>query len=69
MSFATRRDALIGVIETLHAEIAALKVNDVAALESATADKLAAINAGVRLAAIKHRINGSGDSEKGFFGE
>ena len=32
----TRRDALIGVIEALHAEIAALKANDVAALERAT---------------------------------
>ncbi|UVO51231.1 flagellar protein FlgN [Sphingomonas sp. SUN019] len=36
----TRRDALIQVIETLHAEIAALKSNDVAALERATAAKL-----------------------------
>ncbi|MEG3144882.1 flagellar protein FlgN [Sphingomonas sp. RT2P30] len=41
----TRRDALIRVIEALHAEIAALKANDVAALESATQDKLAAIDA------------------------
>ncbi|WP_294237139.1 flagellar protein FlgN [uncultured Sphingomonas sp.] len=39
----TRRDALIRVIEALHREIAALKVNDVAALERATSDKLAAI--------------------------
>jgi glycine cleavage system pyridoxal-binding protein P len=39
----TRRDALITVIDALHAEIAALKVNDVAALERATADKLAGI--------------------------
>ena len=39
----TRRDALIGVIDALHAEIAALKANDVAALERATADKLAGI--------------------------
>lgn len=39
----TRRDALIAVIETLHAEIAALKANDVAALESATRAKLAGI--------------------------
>ncbi len=45
MSSATRRDALIAVIEALHAEIAALKVNDVAALERATADKLAGIEA------------------------
>lgn len=36
----TRRDALIAVIESLHAEIAALKSNDVGALERATADKL-----------------------------
>ncbi|MFT3976248.1 MAG: flagellar protein FlgN [Sphingomonas bacterium] len=39
----TRRDALIRVIETLHAEIAALKANDIAGLERATAEKLAAI--------------------------
>ena len=32
----TRRDALIRVIDALHAEIAALKTNDVAALERAT---------------------------------
>jgi hypothetical protein len=38
-----RRDALIRVIDALHAEIAALKVNDVAGLERATQDKLAAI--------------------------
>lgn len=36
----TRRDALIGVIESLHREIAALKSNDIAALERATQDKL-----------------------------
>ncbi|MES1974487.1 MAG: flagellar protein FlgN [Pseudomonadota bacterium] len=41
----TRRDALIGVIESLHAEIAALKSNDVDALERATQAKLAGINA------------------------
>jgi len=40
----TRRDALVGVIETLHAEIAALKANDIAALERATAAKLTAID-------------------------
>jgi len=39
----TRRDALIGVIEALHREIAALKANDVAALEAATQDKLKGI--------------------------
>jgi hypothetical protein len=39
----TRRDALVQVIDTLHAEIAALKSNDVARLERATADKLSAI--------------------------
>jgi hypothetical protein len=39
----TRRDALVRVIETLHAEIAALKANDVAGLERATATKLDAI--------------------------
>ena len=39
----TRRDALIRAIEALHAEIAALKENDVAALERATAAKLQAI--------------------------
>lgn len=36
----TRRDALVRVIESLHAEIAALKTNDVAALERATQEKL-----------------------------
>ena len=36
----TRRDALVGTIDALHAEIAALKANDVAGLERATADKL-----------------------------
>ena len=41
----SRRDALIGVIEALHAEIAALKANDAAALERATADKLMQIEA------------------------
>jgi len=39
----TRRDALIRVIDSLHAEITALKINDVAGLERATQDKLAAI--------------------------
>ncbi|MBD8619403.1 flagellar protein FlgN [Sphingomonas sp. CFBP 13728] len=38
-----RRKALICVIDALHAEIAALKSNDVASLERATADKLAGI--------------------------
>ena len=41
----SRRDALIRVIDALHAEIAALKANDVAALEAATETKLAAIEA------------------------
>lgn len=41
----SRRDALIGVIEALHAEIAALKTNDIAALESATGAKLRWIDA------------------------
>lgn len=40
----TRRDALIAVIESLHAEIAALKANDVPALEAATGAKLAALD-------------------------
>ena len=39
----TRRDALIDVIEALHAEIAALKTGDIAALEAATAAKLTGI--------------------------
>jgi hypothetical protein len=38
-----RREALIRVIDALHAEISALKSNDVASLERATADKLAGI--------------------------
>lgn len=41
----TRRDALVRVIEALHAEIAALKANDARALERATADKLSGIDA------------------------
>lgn len=41
----TRRDALIRVIDTLHAEIAALKENDIGGLERATAEKLNAIEA------------------------
>lgn len=40
-----RRDALVRVIDSLHGEIAALKANDVAALERATAAKLASIEA------------------------
>jgi hypothetical protein len=38
------RDALLRVIDALHDEIAALKVNDVAALERATNAKLAGID-------------------------
>ena len=38
-----RREALIRVIDALHAEIAALKANDREALERATQDKLAGI--------------------------
>jgi hypothetical protein len=65
----TRRDALINVIESLHAEIAALKTNDVAALEAATRAKLSGIDtvalydgeapsAEVKeLAAEAHRLN------------
>jgi hypothetical protein len=41
----TRRDALVSVIDALHAEISALKANDVAALEAATQAKLAGIDA------------------------
>jgi len=47
----TRRDGLISVIDALHAEIAAMKSNDVAALDRATQRKLVAIEA---LAAIDH---------------
>ncbi|MES2057780.1 MAG: flagellar protein FlgN [Pseudomonadota bacterium] len=39
----TRRDALIGVIDSLHVEIAALKANDIDALERATQAKLAGL--------------------------
>jgi len=38
-----RREALIRVIDALHAEIEALKSDDVVALERATQDKLAGI--------------------------
>ena len=44
-----RRDGLISVIDALHAEIAAMKANDVTALDRATQTKLVAIDA---LAAI-----------------
>ncbi|MEO5937449.1 MAG: flagellar protein FlgN [Sphingomonas sp.] len=44
-----RRDGLISVIDALHAEIAAMKANDVSALDRATQTKLVAIDA---LAAI-----------------
>lgn len=40
----SRRDALVRVIDALHAEIAALKANDVAGLERATRTKLIAID-------------------------
>ena len=40
----TRRDALISVIDSLHTEIAALKANDIEALERATQAKLAGID-------------------------
>lgn len=65
----TRRDALVRVIDALHAEIAALKANDVDALERATRAKLvgidmvaamdeAPLNAEVRqLAEEAHRLN------------
>jgi hypothetical protein len=36
--------------------------------KSTKADKLSAINAGVRLAGIKHKIAG-GDQDEGFFGK
>ena len=41
----TRRDALLQVIDALHDEIAALKDNDVHALERATATKLVGLEA------------------------
>ena len=41
----TRRDALVRVIDSLHAEIAALKANDVDGLERATQVKLVHIEA------------------------
>ena len=65
----TRRDALISVIEALHAEIDALKSNDVSALEMATRAKLAGIDAAAahdhepaspeirELAGEAHRLN------------
>ena len=39
-----RRDALVRVIDLLHAEIDALKANDINALERATGNKLKAID-------------------------
>lgn len=35
--------------------------------KSSPTEKLAGINAGVRLSAIRHRIGGSDEAEKGFF--
>ena len=40
-----RRDALIQIIDSLHAEIAALQANDITALATATAMKLQGIEA------------------------
>lgn len=65
----TRREALVRVIEALHAEIDALKTNDLQALQTATATKLAGLEtvalydgeapcADVKaLAAEAHRLN------------
>ena len=36
--------------------------------KSTKADKLSAINAGIKIAAIKHKISG-GDDKEGFFGK
>jgi hypothetical protein len=36
--------------------------------KSSKADKLSAINAGVRLAQVRHKVTG-GDDDKGFFGK
>ncbi|MEI9927794.1 MAG: flagellar protein FlgN [Sphingomonas sp.] len=64
-----RRDAIVATIEALHAEIAALKANDLAALAAATRAKLAGIEAAAahegtpaspeirELAAEAHRLN------------
>ena len=41
----SKREALLAVIDALHEEIAALKANDVSALERATAAKLAHLEA------------------------
>ncbi len=40
-----RREALVRIIDSLHAEIAALQANDITALEDATASKLQGIQA------------------------
>ncbi|MES2754049.1 MAG: flagellar protein FlgN [Pseudomonadota bacterium] len=53
----TRRDGLVRVIEALHSEIAALKVNDIDALERATATKLQGIEA------LKQLGTGPSDAE------
>ena len=54
----TRRDALIRIIDALHAEIAALKANDVRALERATADKLGGIDALATLGTTSRQLFG-----------
>lgn len=64
----SKRDALVSVIEALHAEIAALKANDITGLEAATSAKLKGIEAIARagdpntpeldqLAREAHRLN------------
>lgn len=37
--------------------------------KTSKADKLAAVNAGVKLAAIRHKITGGGAEDEGFFGK
>jgi hypothetical protein len=46
-------------------EVAALKI--MKSNKSTTAEKLSAINAGTRIAAIKHRVSGGNDDSEGFF--
>jgi hypothetical protein len=55
-----------GVEDTFLKELEAGVREIIKSRKSSKADKLSAINAGVKIAAIKHKITG-GDDGKGFF--
>ena len=57
-----------GVEDTFLKELEAGVREIIKSRKSSKADKLSAINAGVKIAAIKHKITG-GDDKGGFFGQ